>query len=749
MLAAHAQPGLINRIGRWTGYLGHRNTKEITGMNGLVYFATNGGFYKYDPATEATYPVTKVNGLSGTEPTTIYADTSSGLLFLGFSDGMINTVDDNLAVSYISDIERSNNFTTKGIVRMQTHEQLLYIATRFGVVVFDPERRETRFSMTKIGVNPTGSELFGLCIADGRIWAAMGSRGVWSAEFNDPDFGLPEAWTRDSVSDGLPNVSVTTVVAEGERVFALVNDSIYVRPPGGPWQRSAFPTANYNSLGASDGNVYATYRPSFMALLRPNGTLETIDRQGTVTCGYVEGEMIILGDATVGFSRNGAGTSFYGSAPAGPKNNFVTDMAAGDGGLYIAPRGKNGASGRFYDRSGIPYFGFHDNGWHINDTRSGDLDQNGVWRDFARATYHPATQRCFVGSWGDGMVELKEGRVLRTYSAINSGLTPSSTGDHRVSGLAFDDQGNLWISQMINSYALNMMTPDSQWYAFDPYPGIYPVGLATDTYGNKWIVDQDHGIVVFNDNFTPDDPSDDRVREINSSFGRGGLPNNSVRSLALDHDQQMWIGTTDGVTIMYDPSLMFSSDFQDAACPLIDGYCLLRGQEVFDIAVDGANRKWLGTNTGVYMVNIDGTQLLAHYTEENSPLLSDVVVSVEIDQSTGEVFFGTSKGVISFMGESIAGQADAEALYAFPNPVPWYHDGPIMIKGMRSFSKVKIATVAGEVVRELESLGGELPWDGLDAFGRKVNPGVYVIMVADPDGNGANITKLVILEHPK
>jgi hypothetical protein len=275
------------------------------------------------------------------------------------------------------------------------------------------------------------------------------------------------------------------------------------------------------------------------------------------------------------------------------------------------------------------------------------------------------------------------------------------------------------------------------------------VGITTDGYGNKWIIDQDEGLVIFNDNYTPADRSDDRVRTLNSAFGNGGLPNNSVRALAIDQDQQMWIGTTDGVTILYDPSILWQAEFQDAACPLIDGYCLLRGQEVFDIAVDGANRKWIATNNGVYLINLDGTALLAHFTEENSPLPDNEVVALAIDHSTGEVFFGTSKGTVSYMGDAIDGRPDASSLYVFPNPIAWDHEGTIMIKGMPQRAQVRIATVAGQVVRELDSFGGEVAWDGLDAFGRRANPGIYVVMVADTDGKGAGIVKFAILERPQ
>jgi len=744
-----AQQGLIAPVGQWTAYVSHKNAKEMAGMLGRVYVATSGGFFWYDPPTGFSVPYSKVEGLSGTEPSTLYADSASKLLFLGFPDGMVNIVDTLFGVEYVGDINRSESFTTKGIVSMQRVDNLLFIAAQFGVVAFDVGQRETRYSMTKIGTNVTGAEIKDMAIADGRVWVAMGSLGLWSASFTHPVYGQPAAWTKEGLTSGFTTGSVDEIVQNGNELYALKGDSIFRKQAGGNWSFSPFPVQDYNYLGSANGYVYATYRPSFMVILHPGDSIETVDRQGSVTCGYVEGDMVILGDATVGMSRNDGMGGYVGGAPVGPKNNFVTDMAAENGELYIAPRGKSGVSGRFFDRSGIPYFSLHNGFWKINDDRSGALSQNDVWRDFARVTINPADGHAWVGSWGDGIVELDSGKVVETYSYRNSGLTLSSNTDHRVSGLAFDEFGNLWITQMLNLFSLNVLTSEGEWHAFNPVPGINPVGITVDPYGNKWIIDQDNGLVVFNDNFTPDNPSDDRTRVVNASYGNGSLPNNSVRSLALDQDLQLWIGTTDGITILYDPSLTFTNDFQDAACPLIDGYCLLRGQEVYDIAVDGANRKWIATNSGVYFVNVDGTILLKHFTEDNSPLLSNEVFSVEIDGSTGEVFFGTSKGIVSYMGDANQGRENADELYTFPNPVAWDYEGPVMIKGMRAFSEVKIATVAGEVVRTLKSQGGEVPWDCLDDWGRKVNPGIYLVFVADPDGAGAGISKIAILARPQ
>jgi hypothetical protein len=336
---------------------------------------------------------------------------------------------------------------------------------------------------------------------------------------------------------------------------------------------------------------------------------------------------------------------------------------------------------------------------------------------------------------------------VRTYTANNSGLSPSAPG-HLVADMAVDASGNLWIVQAINDHPINIKTPDNQWIALQfPFSGLLPWSIMIDDLNNKWIIDKGLGIVVYNDNYTPDNLSDDRWKRLTTAYGQGNLTNSTVNAIVQDHDLQIWIGTNEGITIMYDPTLLWTPDFQDAACPIIEGYCLLRDQQVNDIAVDGFNRKWIATEAGVYLVNLDGTELLAHFTTENSPLFDNRVRSLAIDQSTGEIFFGTAKGVVSYIGDAIEGLENAETLYAYPNPAIVDQESPIMFKGMKKFSKVKVANAAGRLVRELDSHGGEVAWDLMDSYGNRVTPGIYLVMVSDYDGKGAGITKVAIVER--
>jgi ligand-binding sensor domain-containing protein len=742
-----AQTGLIAPIDGWTAYVSHRNTVEITKRNSVIYTITQGGLFSYGINNNEIHQFSTVEGLSGLNPTTVYHDVSSGIVFLGFANGTINYLDEQENIFYISDIERSELFTNKQINRFASRDNLLYVATEFGIVVYDIARKETRISVTKIGSAPSGSAVHDIAFAGGRLWAAMGNRGLWSVSLQESNITLPEVWRNESDSNGLTGSNISFVCTSNETLYCKLADTIFSRPPGESWSHAPFPYRDYGYLNATDVATFAN-QGSLTCVLRSDNTYLEVDNEGTTNCSYVDGETVYIGDRTVGLLQWRDGSGFENLAPGGPKNNFVTDLAAGNGDLYIAPRGIVPPSARRYDKSGIPYFNLHNGGWKINDTRSGDLfaDPDSVYMDFVRTCYDKNTGTCYVGSWGEGIVELKDGDVVRTYTQENSGLN-SGSSQNLIAGLAMDEFGNLWIAQRIANIPLNVKTPDGTWYEFTPPVPVTPIGLIIDDYNNKWIISAGQGLVVFNDNYTLDDPSDDRSLIVNSNFGTGGLPNNSVTSIAQDLDQQIWIGTNEGVTIVYDPSVIWTSDFQDAACPIIDGFCLLRDQRVNDIAVDGANRKWLATENGAYLVNEDGTILLDHFTTDNSPLFDNDVKAVAVDHTTGEVFFGTSKGTISFIGRAIDGKEDASELYAFPNPVWDDFEGDVMIKGMRSFSKVKITTPDGRLVRELDSFGGEVPWDRRDIYGNQVRPGIYLIMVADANGEGAGITKLAIVER--
>lgn len=739
----------IAQIDNWTAYVSHTNVQEITQQGDEVYAITEGGMFSFHVSTGEIRTFSTIDGLSAIDPTTIYHDEVSDQVFIGFGDGMINYFSNPDQLNYITDINRTELFTTKGINKFASMGDMLYIATDFGMVVYDVAQKETRFSVTKVADNLTGTPVEDIAILGDTIYIAMGNYGLYKAPLNTPNLTVPTIWEEETGHNSLPEYPCPSVTAAGTRLYADVNDTIFYRDPASAWTKSSLPVASFNYVSAHDDIFFASAGGSLWVLPQ-NGSLYNFFNFGHINCVYTQdGNLIWVGDETLGLQRlENNGITNVG--PSGPRNNFVTQISAANGEFYVAPRGKKGTSDRHYDKSGVYYFSYGNEGWKNSDYLNERLDQDQIWLDFARVFLHPATGRAFAASWGEGVIEFKNGDVVRYITPKNSGLSPSTNiiGDSsaRCSGLYMDDQQNLWITQILGDFCLNVQTASGDWYNYFS-SGINPIDIIADDYGNKWIINQGQGITVFNENGTFANTADDKIKYLTNLTGQGGLPNNSVNTLAKDLDGHIWVGTTEGVVIFYDPGSVFTAGYPDAQCPYVDGFCLLRDQKVTSIAVDGANRKWIATENGVYLISEDGTEQLDHFTVDNSPLFDDEVKHISIDNSTGEVLIGTNKGILSIMGEATGGQENSDDLVVFPNPVMPDYDGLISITGSVAEADVKITTVDGALVKQLSSLGGQTTWDGTDEWGNRVRPGIYLVMLADNDGEKAGIAKIAILDR--
>jgi hypothetical protein len=744
-LTASAQR--IATVNSWTAYPSHNSPRQLIKVGNRFYAISKGGLFTYDVQTKETHSYTTVEGMSQIDPTAIYYHEPSGKIFVGFSDGMLNSfTDPEDGFNYISDIQRSELYTTKTVNQMISVGDLLYVATEFGIVIYDITKDETRATVTKIGSNPTGVAVYDIHLFGDSIVVAMGDYGIWRAPVNHPNITLPSVWTEVSQANGLGLGYCKFIASTTTTQYVQMGDTIYQRPIGGNmW--SAVPTQpqDWRYMKGWDDYLLLTYS-TVMLIIKPTGQHELIFARGNIHSGYVDSSMTMIGDTVNSLSIYlGAFDSLEAAHPEGPYNNKVTAVAVGNREFYVAPEGKQGSSAPSGNVDG--FWHFHpEKGWHRFDVED-ELSRDSVWAEFARAYYNVADSVCYLGSWNHGVIRLKGGKITHVWTPKNSNLNGGVGNSIRISGLAVDVDQNLWATGIVADYNLNVFSSeDSVWYPYS-ISGMYPIGVVIDDWGNKWINNQGSGITVFNENGTLTTTSDDKVKNLTSEIGNGGLPTNSVYALVKDLRGQIWVGTLEGIAVFANPSAVFNSNFADASCPVIEGFCLLRDQKVNAIAVDGANRKWIGTDNGIYLVNPQGNKLLQHYTTENSPLFSNQVLEVQIDQQTGEIFMGTSKGLLSLMGEATGGKENSDSLYVYPNPVQADYYGPIAITSSYKDVEVKITTVSGRLVRAITALGGQAIWDGNDTAGNRVSPGIYIAMVADKEGKNSGIAQFVILDR--
>lgn len=300
------------------------------------------------------------------------------------------------------------------------------------------------------------------------------------------------------------------------------------------------------------------------------------------------------------------------------------------------------------------------------------------------------------------------------------------------------------------------MKDGDQWIGFTlPIVNENDLGqIIVDRWGQKWVQMRygnmnPNALLVFNDGGTPENPADDQQKLLNSAVGSGAIPGNNVFAMAEDLKGAIWIGTEKGVAVFYAPEDVFSGRNFDAQRILVTqgAYVqyLLENETVTAIAIDGANRKWVGTDRGgVFLFSEDGTKQIYHFTMSTSPLLSDRITSLAISKD-GEVFIGTDKGVISFRSTATPANDTFGDVYAFPNPVKPDYEGYIAVKGLVSNAQVRITDVNGVAVYSTRAEGGQAVWDGKNFDGRKVRTGVYLVFASNDDGTERVVTKILFV----
>ena len=253
---------------------------------------------------------------------------------------------------------------------------------------------------------------------------------------------------------------------------------------------------------------------------------------------------------------------------------------------------------------------------------------------------------------------------------------------------------------------------------------------------------------VFNDNNTIDITSDDSYKKLSNTIGNGNLPNINVHSIAVDKDNEIWIGTDEGIGVIYNPSNIFNGGNYDAQQILVEvnGFIkpLMSSEKVTAIAVDGANRKWIGTEkAGVFLISEDGTKEIYHFTTENSPLLSDKINGIVIQPENGEVFFATDNGIISYRGTATEAREKLDSVLVFPNPVQSGYNGPISISGLVENASVTITDTYGTLIYKTKAFGGQAIWNGLDMSGDRPASGVYLVFITNDDGSIKKSSKIM------
>jgi len=353
----------------------------------------------------------------------------------------------------------------------------------------------------------------------------------------------------------------------------------------------------------------------------------------------------------------------------------------------------------------------------------------------------------FVGTWNNGLLEFLKDSLVNHYNSqnTNGAIETIANSDYiRIGGIDIDQNNALWLT---NSQANRPLVKffNNSWTSFN-VPNL-PTNtmsgkIICTSLGQKWIQLRDDGILV---------AKEDGKGIVSKKLGTtNGLASTVVHCFVEDNEGSVWIGTSQGLSIFYFPNEIFNNPTYSAEYILIeteDGYVekLFENTEILDIKVDGGNRKWIGTKTnGAFLISEDGTSQIYNFTKENSPLLSNTVYEIIINDSSGEVFFATAQGLCSYRSNATASNNNFDNVLVFPNPVRRGYSGEIAISGLSDESIVKITDISGNLVFETTSFGGTATWDGLDFNGNRVSTGVYLFLCTSSDFETGIAKKVLI-----
>ena len=751
----------------WSAHFSYLNVKTVVSGNNKVYAVSDNAIFSLDTNTNIIQELTTVNGLSGETISTIYYSPEYKLLVIGYIDGLIEIVfDDNSDVLSVVDIINKITIprSLKKINHIKAHENLIYISTDYGISVYNLERLE--FGDTYfIGENGTAlpvkqTEVYG----DYLYAACANNNGIKRADFvntNLFDFTNWNTYVNGSFTFISTLNAQLFTIDSARRLYDISSGTlnlltVYDTAP------TDFKIIDKTPIVTTSANVFM-YDTAFNLL-------------NTVPSASVFGVNALA-------STKIQNTLYIGTSGRGVMKTDINDPLLSEEIHPDGPLVNRAFSLNFTNGNLRVLFG----GYSIDYAWSGGVQRSGLskltqgkWHNIAydslstvinepyflsNLSVNPFNEKqLFLSSYFSGLIEMNDEKPVALINKDNSTIVPFAANFHLTHSSSYDEKGVLWLLNGRVDKPLNKFE-NGTWSSFS-FNDIISNPGTNNGFSNIVFNDQDiffgsfgYGLIGFREN------NGNHILK-NISEEEQNMPSNKVLTVAIDNRNQLWIGTLDGLRVLYNPSDIFENETVRAEEIIIeeDGVAkeLLFQQIIKKIIVDGANNKWIGTgDSGLFYVSADGQKTIYHFTKENSPLPSNIISDLVIDGSSGTLYIATEKGLVSFQTGSTSPTEDFEVAHAYPNPVrPGFNitEQRVKIKNIPENVNIKITDITGNLVAEAQSRinqryqgynleidGGIAYWNGKNMANTVVASGVYLIMLADLDNLETKVLKLMVV----
>ena len=752
-------------MGKWNTYYSYNSVSQITQSDNKIYAISEGALFSFDKLDGNMEFYSKLSGLSDAIISCIKFDISNKQLLIIYKNGNMDILGTG-GVTNIPDFYNKQMSSSKDVNQILYYDNKAYLSCNFGIIVLNMLKKEVSDTYY-IGPNASEVKVLNITINKDSIYALTAST-IFKASITETHLVNFEFW---SSTNGLPgNGNFQRISTFGGQLVLLRGGYLYKQETNNSWTPilpnisvTDFKVTNESLNLFTSNNVYQ---------LNNKFEITPISNIGMVSDAEYDTQNSIYY-----YAANSLGIIPYKNGeiktpikPVGPAVNLPWNMIFSEKKLFVVPGGR----------------------WAAQNFTPGDvmMYENGIWTNILHSsiqnqTGHPAldfmnvavdpidNKHFFVTSFGTGLFEFRNNVFFKCYDYLNSVIevNPVALNDPyhymRIDGAVFDKEGNLFLANSAVDKSIKVLLSNGKWielkYPNATQPTLGKILINSQNENQKWLISARSGdIIVFDDNGTIADQSDDKSVLIHP-FKYPEIDNNGLTKIisvipgaiyTIDQDKNgvIWVGTDVGPFLFNNLSNVYSSDYtcsrvkipRNDSTNLAD--YLLVGENIKSIAIDGANRKWLGTkSSGVYLMSENGQQTIQHFTTSNSPLLSNDILSIAINPSTGEVFFGTAQGIVSYQSDASNAGSTFGDVYAYPNPVRQGFTGVITITGLVLNTQVKITDISGNLVCQTVSNGSIATWDGKDVHGRKVNTGIYLAICVNSDGTLSTITKILVI----
>jgi len=751
-------------VGQWQTHYSYRNVTQVAVASDKVYAVGSNALFSVSLADQSIDFYSKITGLSDNNITQIAYNNKSNQLLVVYANSNLDLVSSS-GVYNVPDLYLKQATMDKTVNSILFADSLAYLSCNFGIVVLNTSKREISDSYV-IGASGSYAPVLATALFNGEIYG-LTTNGLSQADASSHNLANFQVWTNVTSLPAGRNLNLLSF--DGALWLLKANGVVYKSADGNGWS-AVLSLSNIARMQSDSQYLYF--------ISDATSTTFVYDKNLNVTtlAGFAPNRISIdnstshsfwLASGNVGLQQvNQSGQTVNAFTPSGPFDNSSWGMTFGGDKLFVVPGGAWDVQ-YFHPASVMMY---QNHAWtNIDGATISQQTNMPFTTDFVSIAADPKDNtHFFVGAYGMGLYEFKNNTFSKWYNCLNSGVESIFPGQsnqlqyQRIDGLKFDQQGNLWFLNTQINDPVKYLSPDGIVHSlyFDAIKGfsnVLDILIDKANPNRKWIISSriNPGVFVFDDNGTLDNQQDDQSKFFSTFIDQDGnvFSSDFYFCITQDLNNQIWIGTMKGPIVIQNPNNVFASNFNITRIkvPRNDGTnladYLLGNERINAIAVDGANRKWIGTqDAGLYLVSPDGTQILQDFTTDNSPLLSNTILSLAMNNQTGELFVGTDQGLISYKTDATQATATFSNVYAYPNPVrPDFH-GVITITGLVTDTQVKITNLNGNVVYETISNGGIATWNGNKADGSRVSSGVYLVVCTSADGSQHAITKLLIIK---